>query len=219
MYPKDFIPLFEHNMIIIRLDEYIWEETCRIVRDWINKGYAAVPISVNVSRFDIYSLGVSNTFTLLTEKYGIENHFIEIEITESAFTNDENQILQVVDNLRSSGFRVLMDDFGSGYSSLNILKDINVDVLKIDTRFLEPGRNEKNKGREIFESVIRMAKWIHNGIVYKNSIKEFERMCRHLNSSDTPVSCEMDLLRTGNIFKRCSVTAKTIYGENKPVNQ
>lgn len=160
VYPKDFIPLFEHNMIITRLDEYIWEETCRILRGWIDKGYAAVPISVNVSRLDIYSLEVSNTFPLLTEKYGIENHFIEIEITESAFTNDENQILQVVDNLRSSGFRVLMDDFGSGYSSLNILKDINVDVLKIDTRFLEPGRNEKNKGREILESVIRMAKWI-----------------------------------------------------------
>lgn len=158
--PKDFIPLFEHNMIITRLDEYIWEETCRIISDWIKKGYKAVPVSVNVSRLDIYSLEVSNKFPLLTEQYGIDNSFIEIEITESAFTNDENQILRVVDDLRSSGFKVLMDDFGSGYSSLNILKDINVDVLKIDTRFLESGRNSDNRGREILESVVRMAKWI-----------------------------------------------------------
>ncbi len=158
--PKDFIPLFEHNMLITRLDEYIWEETCRIVSGWIQKGYKAVPVSVNVSRLDIYSLEISNKFPLLTEKYGIDNGFIEIEITESAFTNDENQILKVVDDLRNNGFKVLMDDFGSGYSSLNILKDINVDVLKIDTRFLETGRKADNKGREILESVIRMAKWI-----------------------------------------------------------
>lgn len=158
--PKDFIPLFEHNMLITRLDEYIWEETCRIVSGWIKKGYRAVPVSVNVSRLDIYSLEISNKFPILTEKYGIDNSFIEIEITESAFTNDESQILKVVDELRNGGFKVLMDDFGSGYSSLNILKDINVDVLKIDTRFLEAGRKADNKGREILESVIRMAKWI-----------------------------------------------------------
>lgn len=160
VFPNEFISLFEHNMLITRLDEYIWEDTCRLVREWLDKGYRAVPVSVNVSRLDIYSLEVSNKFPILTDKYGIDRHYIEIEITESAFTNDENQILRVVDDLRNSGFRVLMDDFGSGYSSLNILKDINVDVLKIDTRFLEPGRNNGNKGKEILESVIRMAKWI-----------------------------------------------------------
>ncbi len=160
IFPKDFIPLFEQNMLITRLDEYIWEETCRLIRTWIDKGYKAVPVSVNVSRLDIYSLEVSNKFVIFTDKYDIDRRYIEIEITESAFTNDEDQIIKVVDELRSLGFRVLMDDFGSGYSSLNILKDINVDVLKIDTRFLEPGRNDNKKGREILESVIRMAKWI-----------------------------------------------------------
>ncbi|MCH5210996.1 MAG: EAL domain-containing protein [Oscillospiraceae bacterium] len=158
--PRDFIPLFEQNMIIPRLDEYIWEETCRLIREWIDKGYKAVPVSVNVSRLDIFSLPVAEKFVAFTEKHGIDRHFIEIEITESAFANDENKILSLVDELRSLGFKVLMDDFGTGYSSLNLLKDINVDVLKIDTRFLEPGRNENNKGKEILESIIRMAKWI-----------------------------------------------------------
>ncbi len=160
IFPKDFIPLFEQNMIITRLDEYIWEETCRLIRGWIDKGYAAVPVSVNVSRLDIHSLDVPERFVAFTDKYELDRKFIEIEITESAFTNDENRIIEVVDELRSLGFRVLMDDFGSGYSSLNILKDINVDVLKIDTRFLEPGRSDNNRGKEILESVIRMAKWI-----------------------------------------------------------
>ena len=158
--PRDFIPLFEQNMIIPRLDVYIWEETCRLIREWIDKGYKAVPVSVNVSRLDIFSLPVAEKFVAFTEKHGIDRHFVEIEITESAFANDENKILSLVDELRSLGFKVLMDDFGTGYSSLNLLKDINVDVLKIDTRFLEPGRNENNKGKEILESIIRMAKWI-----------------------------------------------------------
>ncbi|MCC8160298.1 MAG: EAL domain-containing protein [Oscillospiraceae bacterium] len=160
IFPKDFIPLFEQNMLITKLDEYIWEETCRLIRTWIDKGYSAVPVSVNVSRLDIYSLEISNKFVVFTDKYKIKRNFIEIEITESAFTNDEEKIIKVVDELRNLGFKVLLDDFGSGYSSLNILKDINVDVLKIDTRFLEPGPSDNNKGKEILESVIRMAKWI-----------------------------------------------------------
>ena len=114
--------------------------SCRILRDYIDKGYTAVPISVNVSRMDIYSLDLSKIFVNLTDKYNIERRYLEIEITESAFTSDEEQILKAVDELRELGFIVLMDDFGSGYSSLNMLKDISVDVLKIDTRFLEAGR-------------------------------------------------------------------------------
>ena len=165
IFPKDFIPMFEQNMLITKLDEYIWEESCRILRDYIDKGYTAVPISVNVSRMDIYSLDLSKIFVNLTEKYNIERRYLEIEITESAFTSDEEQILKAVDELRELGFIVLMDDFGSGYSSLNMLKDISVDVLKIDTRFLEAGRDGNTKGKEILESVIKMAKWIGLSII------------------------------------------------------
>lgn len=165
IFPKDFIPMFEQNMLITKLDEYIWEESCRILRDYIDKGYTAVPISVNVSRMDIYSLDLSKIFVNLTEKYNIERRYLEIEITESAFTSDEEQILKAVDELRELGFIVLMDDFGSGYSSLNMLKDISVDVLKIDTRFLEAGRDGNTKGKEILESVIKMAKWIGLSVI------------------------------------------------------
>lgn len=160
IYPKDFIPLFEQNMIITKLDEYIWEESCHLIREWIDKGYGEIPISVNVSRIDILLLDVPAKFVEFADKYKISRNLIEIEITESAFTNDEDHIIDIVDKIRSFGFKVLMDDFGSGYSSLNILKDINVDVLKIDTRFLESKKNNNNKGKEILESVIRMAKWI-----------------------------------------------------------
>ena len=165
IFPKDFIPMFEQNMLITKLDEYIWEESCRILRDYIDKGYTAVPISVNVSRMDIYSLDLSKIFVNLTDKYNIERRYLEIEITESAFTSDEEQILKAVDELRELGFIVLMDDFGSGYSSLNMLKDISVDVLKIDTRFLEAGRDGNTKGKEILESVIKMAKWIGLAVI------------------------------------------------------
>lgn len=165
IFPKDFIPMFEQNMLITKLDEYIWEESCRILRDYIDKGYTAVPISVNVSRMVIYSLDLSKIFVNLTDKYNIERRYLEIEITESAFTSDEEQILKAVDELRELGFIVLMDDFGSGYSSLNMLKDISVDVLKIDTRFLEAGRDGNTKGKEILESVIKMAKWIGLAVI------------------------------------------------------
>lgn len=163
--PTDFIPLFEKNRLITRLDEYVWEETCRRIREWIDRGFVPIPVSINISRVDIYSPDLIDKLIRCTNKYNIDRHFLEIEITESAFTNDENQIIDVVDELRRNGFTVLMDDFGSGYSSLNILKDISVDIIKIDTRFLEPGKNENNKGREILESVIRMAKWIGLQIV------------------------------------------------------
>ncbi len=158
--PGDFIPLFEQNMLITRLDEYVWKETCRLIRLWIDKGYSFVPVSVNVSRLDIYTLDVEKKFSEFADGYQIDRKLIEIEITESAFTKDEKLIIKTVDELRKSGFRVLLDDFGSGYSSLNILKDINVDVLKIDARFLDLGKDGSSKGREILESVIRMAKWI-----------------------------------------------------------
>ncbi len=128
------------------------------------KGYTAVPISVNVSRMDIYSLDLSKIFVNLTRNT-ILRRYLEIEITESAFTSDEEQILKAVDELRELGFIVLMDDFGSGYSSLNMLKDISVDVLKIDTRFLEAGRDGNTKGKEILESVIKMAKMIGLSII------------------------------------------------------
>lgn len=156
--PKDFIPLLENNGFITNLDLYIWEAVCRKVQEWIRQGKNAVPVSVNVSRVDIYTLDVVQTFRDLIRKYGLEPRFLEIEITESAYAEDSQIITGVVEELRKAGFTVLMDDFGSGYSSLNMLKDVNVDVLKIDMKFLEMKVESAGKGLGILEAIISMAR-------------------------------------------------------------
>ena len=120
-----------------KLDLYVWEEVCRNVKKWIDSGRKPVPISVNVSRIDIYTLNVTRVFQELISRYCLDPRLIEIEITESAYVEEYKVITAVVEELRSAGFTVLMDDFGSGYSSLNMLKDVNVDVLKIDMKFLD----------------------------------------------------------------------------------
>ena len=135
--PGVFIPLLENNGLVTKLDLYVWEEVCRNVKKWIDSGRKPVPISVNVSRIDIYTLNVTRVFQELISRYCLDPRLIEIEITESAYVEEYKVITAVVEELRSAGFTVLMDDFGSGYSSLNMLKDVNVDVLKIDMKFLD----------------------------------------------------------------------------------
>lgn len=155
--PGDFIPLLESNGFITNLDLYIWEEVCKRIKGWIDTGHKAIPISVNVSRIDLYTMDVVAVFKGLTEKYGLEPRLLEVEITESAYAEEHKAISEVVSELKKAGFTVLMDDFGSGYSSLNMLKDVNVDILKIDMKFLEADKSSENKGMEILEAIIRMA--------------------------------------------------------------
>lgn len=155
--PGDFIPLLESNGFITNLDLYIWERVCRCMRAWLDKGHKAIPISVNVSRIDLYTLDVAACFRRLAEKYELEPRLLEVEITESAYAEEYKAISEVVAELRRDGFTVLMDDFGSGYSSLNMLKNVNVDILKIDMKFLEADKHNESKGMEILEAIIRMA--------------------------------------------------------------
>lgn len=155
--PGMFLPLLENNGLITKLDLYIWEEVCRKLRGWIDRGHKAVPISVNVSRMDIYAVDVADVFKKLVEKYSIESRLLEVEITESAYVEEYNVITSVVETLREAGFTVLMDDFGSGYSSLNMLKDVNVDVLKMDMKFLDMDGTSMGRGVEILEAVTRLA--------------------------------------------------------------
>lgn len=155
--PGEFIPVLEQNGFITELDLYIWESVCIRLRSWIDSGHRGVPISVNVSRVDIYTLDIVEVFGNLIEKYNIDPELLEIEITESAYVEEYQIISEVIEKLRNRGFTVLMDDFGSGYSSLNMLKDVNVDVLKIDMKFLEMGKNVIGKGRGILEAIIGMA--------------------------------------------------------------
>lgn len=163
--PSQFIPLLESNGFIASLDLYIWEKVCGCMRRWIDKGYKVIPISVNVSRIDIYTLDVVSQFKRLVEKYELKPEFLEVEITESAYAEEYKVISEVVARLREAGFTVLMDDFGSGYSSLNMLKDVNVDILKLDMKFLEADEQNESKGIEILEAVIRMARLMNMRII------------------------------------------------------
>lgn len=156
--PDEFIPVLENSGFIAKLDMYVWDMVCSSVRGWLDRGYRVVPISVNVSRVDIYTVDVAECFCGLIKKYRLDPSLIEIEITESAYAENYNIIRAAVENLRKSGFTVLMDDFGSGYSSLNMLKDVNVDILKIDMKFLDMNEESADRGMGILEAITSMAR-------------------------------------------------------------
>ena len=155
--PAKFIPMLEKNGLIGKLDYYVWEKVCKWIMEWTDKGNKVVPVSVNVSRSDMYTLDILECFKGLTEKYGINPEVLEIEITESAYTEDYDNLKEVIRKLRAMGFLVSIDDFGSGYSSLNMVKDVNVDILKLDMGFMRMETNTE-KGIGILEAIINMAK-------------------------------------------------------------
>ena len=159
------LPFLEKNRFIMNLDKFIWEEVCQILRKWLNQGIRPVPISVNVSRIDIYSLDVAEYFKMLMRKYQLRPDYIKIEITESVYVEEFEIVTKAVMDLKKAGFQVLMDDFGSGYSSLNMLKNMNVDILKIDMRFLHFDTDNMEKGINILESVISMARLLNLPII------------------------------------------------------
>lgn len=162
--PGEFIPIFERNGFIIKLDNYIWEKTCQLIRKWLDEGHTPLPISVNISRVSLYNPRLVEVLCDLVEKYNIPPELFQLELTESAYTTNQNNINNMMEALQKKGFIILMDDFGSGYSSLNILKDIKVDVLKIDMRFLENTENAA-RGENILAAVVRMAKGLKLPVV------------------------------------------------------
>lgn len=158
--PGEFIPLLESNGLIASLDLHIWENVCIRLRSWIDSGKKPVPVSVNVSRVDIYTIDVVECFCNLVTKYNLDPSLLEIEITESAYAEQYDIFTGVIENLRSAGFLVFMDDFGSGYSSLNMLNDVKVDVLKIDMKFLKMYEQSPGRGTGILETIINMARFM-----------------------------------------------------------
>jgi len=134
--PGKFIPVFERNGFIVRLDRYVWEEACRLQRKRLDEGKKIVPISVNLSRLNFYSLDLPEFLSGLLEKYELEPWMLKLEVTESAYTDNQQQLLAMIATFKELGFSILMDDFGSGYSSLNMLKDMPLDVLKVDMAFI-----------------------------------------------------------------------------------
>lgn len=170
--PNDFIPLFERNGFIKELDVYIWEEVIRWLKDLEISNIRALPVSVNVSRIDMLELDVFSIITNLTNKYNVDPSLLKLEVTESAYINEEEKIIKIVDQLRRYGFNVLLDDFGSGYSSLNILKDINIDALKLDMRFLD---KKSQKSKDVLLSIQNMAKWL-NLITIAEGVETYEQV-------------------------------------------
>lgn len=140
--PGEFVPLFEKNGFITWMDQFVWNRTCELIREWKKKGYPMLPISVNVSRADIYRVDLVDILLKIVRKQGTSPSDLHLEITESAYTEDSAQIICTVAELRDKGFIIEMDDFGSGYSSLNMLNEMKVDTLKLDRQFTQGEMNK-----------------------------------------------------------------------------
>lgn len=159
--PADFVPVFEENGFILKLDQIIWESACKKIRDWIDKSIEPVPVSVNISREYIRSFDVVGYLLKLVNKYDVPIKLLELEITE---TTDAQGVSDIVEKMKAAGFTMLMDDFGSGYSSLNMLKTTQFDVLKIDREFLSKFM-ESGRGRKIISHTISMSQDIGLDII------------------------------------------------------
>lgn len=157
--PGRFIELFEKNGYIRKLDYYMFERVCSMLSDAQENGTPKVPIAVNFSRVHLYDAHFPDRIAALAKKYCVDTKYLIVELTESAFILEGKALIEVVDRLHNYGFSVAIDDFGSGFSSLNMLKDVNVDELKIDMKFLE-GFERGGKVGTVVTSVIRMAKWL-----------------------------------------------------------
>lgn len=179
--PDEFIPAFERSGFITRLDLYVFEETCRLLRRWADQGLEPVPVSVNLSRIHLSDPDFLRRFKAARDWYGIPGRYLEFEFTETVATENPAQLTQVIDQLHAEGFGCALDDFGSGYSSLNILKDMPVDVLKLDRAFLAGAGVKDDRGRYVVESVVALARRLDMRTVCEGvedaSQVEFLRRC------------------------------------------
>ncbi len=159
--PGEFIPLFERNGFIAKLDGYMLEEVCRTLRQWRDDGAALLPISVNVSRADFFSGNLPERIAGLVDSYDIPHELVHLEVTESAYTDNPQQIVAAICALRRMGFLIEMDDFGSGYSSLNMLSELPIDILKLDMRFVQGASKAGGDGkRNILSFIMSLSKWL-----------------------------------------------------------
>lgn len=162
--PGEFIPLFERSRQITMLDIYVWEKSCRYIRYWKDKGIE-MPVSVNVSRIDIQNPEICGILLEQTRKYNIEPKLLKLEITESAYLSETEVLKSSIKSFKDAGFTIEMDDFGAGYSSLNILKDLDIDVLKLDKQLVSEIGVGNEKSDNILRFVIMMAKALNIDII------------------------------------------------------
>lgn len=163
--PGKFLPVFEENGFIVNLDYYVFEKVCQLKKKWSKTGNNYPIVSVNMSRLHIYDKNFIYNLLDIVSKYGLKPEELEIEVTENAFFEDSQMLLAFTDDLKRAGFKISIDDFGSGFSSLNMLKDVNADVLKIDRNFLISMDKNDGKGKKILKNVIAMARDLKIDIV------------------------------------------------------
>lgn len=163
--PGEFIPLLERESMVTRFDLFIWRSVCEMLSRWDGEGRNLVPVSVNVSMTDIESIDVARVLGDLLDRFSIDARLLQVEITESAIAHNMDVVEETIRDLHVRGIAVLMDDFGSAYSSLNMLKDINVDAIKLDMKFVDLNADNAAKGLKIIESVIDMAYQLRLSII------------------------------------------------------
>ena len=173
--PGDFIPLFESNGLIQKLDQYVWEEAAKQVGIWKKEYGVSVPVSVNVSRMDIYFPELKENFVRLLNENGLDSHELMLEITESAYSENAEELISIVEKLRAEGFLIEMDDFGSGYSSLNMITSIPIDALKLDMKFVR-NMEKDDKSMKLVELVLDIADFLQvpviaEGVETENQLK------------------------------------------------
>jgi len=154
--PEQFIPVFENNGFISQLDRYVFEQVCIFLKNCLTQQIALIPISVNLARCDLFTPGFLEQLEVIRQNYGIPAKYIHLEITESSILGNNSLINSTLTKLHQYGYIVEMDDFGSGYSSLNLLKDIDFDIIKLDTRFFQDKEGHKGRGGAILRGVIHM---------------------------------------------------------------
>lgn len=180
IYPNEFIPLFENNGFVVDIDLYMFEEVCKMLERWHKEERKIIPISVNLSRSHFEIPNFFDYYEAILQKYEIPPKSLEIELTESLFYNDLESLNDLVNQIHRAGLSCSIDDFGSGYSSLNMLKDVKVDALKLDRVFFKSGEDDE-RGKNIIQSVIRLAQalnlhTISEGVEERNQVEFLKTM-------------------------------------------
>ncbi|MEG1863524.1 MAG: EAL domain-containing protein, partial [Oscillospiraceae bacterium] len=161
IYPDEFIPLFEKNGFVTQIDLFVFEQVCRTLKRWIENGLPPIKISVNCSRTHLKAPNFLEEYRRIVAKYNLPVNVLEIELTESAVFEDAQSLSQIIQEIHSMGFGCSMDDFGSGYSSLNLIREIPVDTLKIDKIFFQAGSSDFERTESVVGSIISMAEALH----------------------------------------------------------
>ncbi len=162
-FPGDFIPVLEENDLIYCADQFVFEMVCRMIKKCLDDSIPVVPVSVNMSRYDIVGHDYVEDIEKIRKKYAVPVKYLRIEITESSAIGGSTVMMSILDKLHVYGYIVEMDDFGSGYSSLNILKDLDVDIIKLDMSFLSD--NVAGRGGVIISSMVQMTKWLNTPVI------------------------------------------------------